>query len=49
LCRIGVALVLPLAPFGNRVRQQVSQAFVVASIALIGWLSIRAVDLAAAR
>jgi small-conductance mechanosensitive channel len=46
---IAVALVVPLAPLGDRARQQLSQVFVVAVIALIGWLSMRAVDLAASR
>jgi small-conductance mechanosensitive channel len=49
LCLIAVALVVPLAPIGDRGRQQLAQAFVVAVIALIGWLSMRAVDLAATR
>jgi small-conductance mechanosensitive channel len=49
LCLIAVALAVPLAPFGDDARQRLSQIFVAASIALIGWLSMRAVDLAAMR
>jgi small-conductance mechanosensitive channel len=49
LCLIAVALVLPLAPFGDNARQRLAQIFVVAGIALIGWLSMRAVDLASMR
>jgi small-conductance mechanosensitive channel len=49
LCLMAVALVVPLAPLGERARLQLSQVFVVAVIALIGWLSMSAVDLAASR
>jgi small-conductance mechanosensitive channel len=49
LCLLAVALVLPLAPFDEGARQRLAQFFVVATIALVGWLSMRAVDLAATR
>jgi small-conductance mechanosensitive channel len=49
LCLAAVAFVLPLAPLNDVLRQQLSRFFAVAVIALIGWLSIRAVDMAAAR
>lgn len=49
LCLAAVALVLPLAPLEDGLRQQLSHYFAVAVIALIGWLSIRAVDMAAVR
>jgi len=49
LCLAAVALVLPLAPLNDLMREQLTHFFVVAVIALIGWISMRAVDLAAAR
>jgi small-conductance mechanosensitive channel len=49
LCLLAVALVLPVAPFDEGARQRLAQFFVVATIALVGWLSMRAVDLAATR
>src|SRR6266536_990998 len=49
LCLAAVAFVLPLAPLNDALRQQLSHFFAVAVIALIGWLSIRAVDMGAAR
>ena len=44
-----VALVLPLAPLDDMIRTPLMRAFVVAFIALIGWISIRIVDMSAAR
>lgn len=49
LCLLAVALVLPVTPFDEGARQRLAQFFVVATIALVGWLSMRAVDLAATR
>jgi small-conductance mechanosensitive channel len=49
LCLAAVALVLPLAPLNDLLREQLTHFFVVAVIALIGWISIRGVDMAAAR
>jgi small-conductance mechanosensitive channel len=49
LCLAAVALVLPLAPLSDQMRGVLAHLFGVASIALIGWTSIRAVDLVAAR
>lgn len=49
LCLAAVAFVLPLAPLNDPLRQQLSHFFVVAVIALIGWISARAVDMGAAR
>lgn len=49
LCLAAVAFVLPLAPLNDSLRQQLSHFFVVAVIALIGWISARAVDMGAAR
>ncbi len=48
-CLAAVAIVTPLAPLSNDLSRAVTHLFVVASIALIGWISIRAVDLTAAR
>jgi small-conductance mechanosensitive channel len=47
LCLAGVAFVLPLAPLGDALRNDLTHLFVVATIALIGWVSIRAIDLIA--
>jgi small-conductance mechanosensitive channel len=44
-----VAFVLPLAPLNDALRQQLSHFLAVAVIALVGWISIRAVDMAATR
>ncbi|MCK1311105.1 MULTISPECIES: mechanosensitive ion channel domain-containing protein [unclassified Bradyrhizobium] len=44
-----VALVLPLAPLDDAFRTPLTRLFVVAFIALIGWISIRIVDMSAAR
>ncbi|MGV7213802.1 mechanosensitive ion channel family protein [Bradyrhizobium sp. UFLA05-112] len=49
LCLLAVALVLPWAPLGDETRLDLRHVFVVAVIALIGWISIRAVDMTAAR
>jgi small-conductance mechanosensitive channel len=49
LCLAAVALVLPLAPLDNAFRTPLTSLFVVAFIALIGWISIRIVDMSAAR
>jgi len=49
ICLLAVALVLPLAPLDDEIRQPLSHLFAVAVIALIGWISTRAVDMAAGR
>src|SRR5258708_27521254 len=49
LCLAAVALVLPLAPLDDAFRTPLMRLFVVAFIALIGWISIRIVDMSAAR
>lgn len=49
LCLAAVALVLPLAPLNDVWREQLTHFLVVAVIALIGWISMRAVELVAAR
>ncbi|MCK1743844.1 mechanosensitive ion channel [Bradyrhizobium sp. 139] len=49
LCLASVALVLPLAPLDETIRTPLLRLFVVAFIALIGWISIRVVDMSAAR
>ena len=49
LCLAAVALVLPLAPLDNAFRTPLTSLFVVAFISLIGWISIRIVDMSAAR
>jgi small-conductance mechanosensitive channel len=49
LCLLAVALVLPWAPVNEDARLDLRHLFVVAVIALIGWISIRAVDMTAAR
>ncbi|HEV7803681.1 MAG TPA: hypothetical protein VGP15_21595, partial [Burkholderiales bacterium] len=49
LCLAAVALVLPLAPLDDTIRTPLMRVFVVAFIALIGWISIRIVDMSAAR
>jgi small-conductance mechanosensitive channel len=48
-CLAATALVLPLVPFDDVLRRQLINFFIVAGIALTGWISIRAVDMAAAR
>ncbi|MBH5367051.1 mechanosensitive ion channel family protein [Bradyrhizobium glycinis] len=49
LCLAAVAMVLPLAPLDDMIRTPLTRLFVVAFIALIGWISIRIVDMSAAR
>jgi len=49
VCLGAVALVLPLAPLDDTIRTPLMRLFVVAFIALIGWISIRIVDMSAAR
>lgn len=49
MCLAAVALVLPLAPLNDTIRTPLTNLFVVAFIALIGWISIRIVDMSAAR
>ncbi|TYL98140.1 mechanosensitive ion channel [Bradyrhizobium rifense] len=49
LCLAAVALVLPLAPLDDVFRTPLTSLFVVAFVALIGWISIRIVDMSAAR
>lgn len=49
LCLAAVALVLPLAPLDDPIRTGLMRLFVLAVIALIGWISIRIVDMSAAR
>lgn len=49
LCLAAVALVLPLAPLDDTIQTPLMRLFVVAFIALIGWISIRIVDMSAAR
>jgi small-conductance mechanosensitive channel len=49
ICLAAVAFVLPLAPLSDELRDTLTHLFVVASIALIGWILIRAVDLTATR
>jgi len=49
VCLAAVALVLPLAPLDDTIRTPLMRLFVVAFIALIGWISIRIVDMSAAR
>jgi small-conductance mechanosensitive channel len=46
LCLAAVAFVVPAAPLGEGLRGDLAHLFAVATIALIGWISIRAVDLA---
>jgi small-conductance mechanosensitive channel len=48
-CLAAVTLVTPLAPLNDDLSSALTHSFAVASIALIGWISIRAVDLVAAR
>ncbi|MFG3592058.1 mechanosensitive ion channel family protein [Bradyrhizobium sp. RDI18] len=49
LCLVAEALVLPLAPLNDVLREQLRHFFIVAVIALIGWITVRAVDMGAAR
>ncbi|MDE2378789.1 mechanosensitive ion channel family protein [Bradyrhizobium sp.] len=48
-CLLAVALVMPLAPLDDDIRQPLTHLFVVAFIALLGWISVRVVDMSAAR
>ena len=48
-CLAAVALVLPLAPLDDRIRLALIQLMVVACIALVGWIAVRAVDMGAGR
>ena len=48
-CLAAVALVVPLAPLDDNLRNALAHVFVVACIALVGWIAIRAVDMTAAR
>jgi small-conductance mechanosensitive channel len=49
LCLATVAMVMPLAPLDDTIRLPLTHLFVVAFIGLIGWISIRVVDMSAAR
>lgn len=46
LCLAAVAVVMPAAPLNDELRGDLTHLFAVGSIALIGWISMRAVDLA---
>jgi small-conductance mechanosensitive channel len=47
LCLAAVAFVVPWAPLGGELRSDLAHLFVVATIALIGWVLIRVTDLTA--
>jgi len=49
ICLVAVALVLPLAPLNDELRGTLAHLFAVATIALVGWILIRAIDLVAGR
>jgi small-conductance mechanosensitive channel len=49
LCLAAVAFVTPAAPLGDELRNDITHIFAVATIALIGWILIRAVDLISAQ
>jgi small-conductance mechanosensitive channel len=49
LCLAAVAFVTPAAPLDDELRNDLTHVFAVATIALIGWISIRAVDLISAQ
>lgn len=49
LCLAAVAFVTPAAPLGDELRSDLTHVFAVATIALIGWILIRAVDLISAQ
>ena len=49
LCLAAVALVMPLAPLSDTIRTPLTHLFVLAFIGLLGWISIRVVDMSAAR
>jgi small-conductance mechanosensitive channel len=48
-CVAAVAVVLPLAPLEDRLRNGLIQLMAVTCIALVGWIAIRAVDMGAGR
>jgi hypothetical protein len=49
LCLAAVAFIMPAAPLSEELRNTLTRWFAVATIALIAWISIRAVDLASAQ
>jgi small-conductance mechanosensitive channel len=49
LCLAAVAFVMPAAPLGDELRGDLTHLFAVATVALVAWISIRAVDLTSAR
>jgi small-conductance mechanosensitive channel len=49
LCLAAVAFVMPAAPLRDELRNDLTHLFAVGTIALIGWISIRIVDLISAR
>jgi small-conductance mechanosensitive channel len=49
LCLLVVSLVMPLAPLNDGLRIELTQMAVVATIGLIAWTIVRAVDMGAAR
>jgi len=49
LCLAAVGFVMPAAPLNNELRLDLTHLFAVLTIALIGWISIRAVDLVSAQ
>jgi small-conductance mechanosensitive channel len=49
LCLAAVAFVMPAAPLGEEARSELTHLFAVGTIALVGWISIRAVDLGSAQ
>jgi small-conductance mechanosensitive channel len=49
LCLAAVAFVTPAAPLGDELRSDLTHLFAVSTIALVGWISIRAVDLVSAQ
>ncbi len=49
MCLAAVATVMPLAPLSGELQSGLAHLFVVATIALIGWILMRAVDLSSAR
>ena len=48
-CLVAIAIVTPLAPLNDELSNALAHLFAVASIALVGWILIRVVDLAATR
>ena len=49
LCLAAVAFVMPAAPLSDELQADLTHLFAVATVALIAWISIRAVDLTAVR